>query len=132
TATGTAASWIIGNAASDANTLRLDAATPTITVAALGTNAVARIDAVLAGDDGLVKDGAGVLSLNNANTYSGGTSISAGILHAQNAAALGSGDVTVAAGGRLRLQGGIDIANDLYLNGTSALRSNLGQNVVSG
>ncbi|NCX97209.1 MAG: hypothetical protein EBX35_01075, partial [Planctomycetia bacterium] len=52
---------------------------------------------------GLVKSGAGLLTLGGQNTYSGGTTVTAGTLVAPNASALGLGDVTIAAGGTLKL-----------------------------
>ena len=55
----------------------------------------------------LTKAGTGTLTLSGANTYSGGTTISAGILNIQNDSALGSGSVSVASGATLQLQGGI-------------------------
>ncbi len=47
----------------------------------------------------LVKLGVGTLTLTAANTYSGGTSLEAGVIGIGNARALGSGTVTVGAGG---------------------------------
>lgn len=44
---------------------------------------------------GITKTGAGTLTLTNANTYDGGTTLSSGILQVQNAASLGTGTVTI-------------------------------------
>jgi autotransporter-associated beta strand protein len=54
----------------------------------------------------ITKVGTGTLSLTNANTYSGGTTVSAGTLLAGHDGALGNGNVSVAAGATLKLQNG--------------------------
>jgi len=51
----------------------------------------------------VVKTGSAWLTLNGANTYSGGTYINQGQVNTGNAAALGTGDVTVIPGGLLQL-----------------------------
>jgi fibronectin-binding autotransporter adhesin len=58
------------------------------------------------GDSGaahLVKDGDGTLNLTNANSYSGGTTVDAGTIRANNisGSATGSGNITVGPGGTL-------------------------------
>jgi autotransporter-associated beta strand protein len=68
----------------------------------------------------LIKNGLGTLTLSAANTYSGGTTINAGTLNATNSAALGSGNVSVAAGGKLVFgANNLTIANNITLNGTT-------------
>lgn len=52
----------------------------------------------ITGAHGLIKDGLGEVSLNNANAYSGGTTINAGVLDAAVDGALGSGTVTLSGG----------------------------------
>lgn len=126
--TSTAGSWIIAN---DVLTLDVTTGAPTITVNALGTNASARINSEIAGTDGLTKAGAGRLILGSANSYTGATSISEGNLTILNGGALGSGDVTVESGARLQLQGS-SVANNININGTSALYINGGSNTLSG
>ena len=59
---------------------------------------------VISGPVGLVKQGSGTLTLSGTNTYSGGTTISTGVLQVGNILALGSGLVTVS-GGFLDLNG---------------------------
>ncbi|MCX7415405.1 MAG: autotransporter-associated beta strand repeat-containing protein, partial [Planctomycetia bacterium] len=89
---------------------------------------------------GLVKDGTGTLTLTAANTYTGVTTINAGVLDLQNALALGgtAGGTTVAAGAALQLRGGITIGNEtLSLSGsgignTGALRNISGNNTYGG
>ena len=55
---------------------------------------------------GLIKTGAGLLNLNAANTYNGGTTIQTGTLQLNNPTALGS------TGGQLTLNGGLLNLND--------------------
>jgi autotransporter-associated beta strand protein len=57
-------------------------------------NQATNISAVLAGTQGLAKSGEGTLMLNAANTYTGGTLISAGTLVASHEGSLGTGPVT--------------------------------------
>jgi autotransporter-associated beta strand protein len=66
------------------------------------------------------KTGTGTLSLTNANTYSGGTTINSGVLEAQNNSALGTGDVTVGSGTSLQLSGAIQVNNNITISGTGA------------
>jgi autotransporter-associated beta strand protein len=129
--------WVLDNSGSASNTLTLSGTTPTITVNNLGngsiTNSTVTISAVIAGTNGLIKDGAGtvagqsthgrgVLVLSGANTYSGGTTISSGALAAANSSAFGTGAVTVASGAQLQIRG-VTIANTVNINGASALFS---------
>lgn len=75
----------------------------------------------LAIDGGLTKNGAGTLTLSNANTYSGGTTVSAGRIEVTNNTALGSGAVSIAAGANVLLNANsLTIANDFTLNGTTS------------
>ena len=53
---------------------------------------------VITGNGGLAKQGAGTLTLVGANTYSGGTTLSAGQLNLNNASALGAGTFTISGG----------------------------------
>jgi autotransporter-associated beta strand protein len=46
----------------------------------------------------LVKNGAGSVTISTANTYSGGTTLNAGTLNVNNASAIGTGSLTIAAG----------------------------------
>lgn len=71
----------------------------------------------------LTKSGISTLKLTNANSFSGTTTISTGVLNIQNAAALGTTAnlTTVSSGGTLELQGGITVtAKTLSLNGAGA------------
>ena len=53
---------------------------------------------VIAGNTALIKNGPGGLTINNSNTYAGGTSLNGGVLTANGAAALGSSTIAVNAG----------------------------------
>jgi fibronectin-binding autotransporter adhesin len=69
----------------------------------------------------LTKNGAGTLTMSNANTYSGGTTVSAGRIEVTNNTALGSGAVSIAAGAHVLLNANsLTIANDFTLNGTTS------------
>ena len=50
------------------------------------------------GTAGLTKSGTATLTINNANSYSGGTVLNAGTLNINNAAAIGTGSLTIAGG----------------------------------
>jgi fibronectin-binding autotransporter adhesin len=55
----------------------------------------ATINSILAGTTGFTKLGTATLTLSNTNTYSGGTTVSAGTIAFSNIGALGSGGVTL-------------------------------------
>jgi fibronectin-binding autotransporter adhesin len=65
----------------------------------------------------ITKVGTGTLTLTNASTYSGGTTVTTGTLVAGHAGALGVGDVTVASGAMLTMQNGAN--NDYVFDGAS-------------
>jgi autotransporter-associated beta strand protein len=75
------------------------------------TLAVGPGDAVIApavsGEGRLIKQGAGLLVLDTANTHAGGTVVEAGTVEIRNAAALGSGPLRVLAGATVRLDVGL-------------------------
>jgi autotransporter-associated beta strand protein len=92
----------------------------------------ATINSILAGTT-VSKAGLGTLVLTGANTYTGVTTVNAGVLNIRNAAGLGTvaGGTTVAAGAALELQGGFAVgAETLGLTGT--LRSVSGSNTWGG
>jgi autotransporter-associated beta strand protein len=64
------------------------------------------------GDGGLHKSGVGILTINTANTFTGGAFINAGAIVANHADALGTGDVTVASGAALGV-GDVVMANTI-------------------
>ena len=65
----------------------------------------------------IIKVGTGTLTLTNASTYGGGTTVTSGTLVASHNGAFGDGDVTVAAGAILKLQSGA--TNDYIFDGAS-------------
>jgi outer membrane autotransporter protein len=105
-----------------------------------GSGASAVISSVIAdNNDGLIKTGAGTLTLSGANTYTGGTTISGGTVAAASQTAgvidaLGSGTVNLD-GGKLRATVSGDLQNAVTFadNKTSVLSAATGQqvNVVS-
>lgn len=76
-----------------------------------------------AGNHKLIKAGEGTLRLANANTYTGGTTISAGSVVVTNSNALGTGAVTLN-GGDLDLRADVEI-NELNGVGEEALKSDI-------
>ncbi|MEY2518652.1 MAG: fibronectin-binding autotransporter adhesin [Verrucomicrobiota bacterium] len=88
----------------------------------------------------VTKTGAGEFVFSGANTYSGVTTISAGVLNIQHASALGTtgAGTTVASGAALQIQGGINVGNEpLALSGsgisnTGAFRNISGTNSFGG
>jgi fibronectin-binding autotransporter adhesin len=112
-------------------TLTLAGATAQANTIDVADTAVATIAAPLAGTAGLTKAGPGGLVLAAANTYTGGTTVAAGVLAVGDGAVAGSigGDVTVAAGARLAFDrsdsvtfaGGISGAGELEQLGSGTL-----------
>ncbi|MFN2507824.1 MAG: beta strand repeat-containing protein [Chthoniobacterales bacterium] len=98
------------------------------------------ISAIISGAYTLTKSGAGTMVLSGASTYTGLTTVGAGVLNIQHASGLGStaGGTYVVAGGALQLEGGIAIgAEGLGLNGNGvagngALRNISGNNSYAG
>ncbi len=96
--------------------------------------------AIGTGSGTLTKDGAGTLVLGGNNTYSGTTTVSAGVVNIQHGSALGStgAGTSVVTGAALQLQGGIAVGNEaLSLTGTGisadgALRNISGSNSWAG
>lgn len=68
------------------------------------------VSGVINGNGGVTKTGAGTLVLTGANSNTGPTTVSAGVLNLRHADALGSSNVTVANGASLDLQNDITLA----------------------
>lgn len=130
-----------GATISGTGTLALGGATRTFTV---GDSTAAAADLTVAtavsGAVGLTKGGAGVLVLSGANTYTGTTTVSTGVLNIQNNTALGTtaGGTTVASGAALEVQNNITVTGEgLTISGTGvggngALRNISGTNTWTG
>jgi len=115
--------------------------TGTLTVSNLGGSTIASgaLLANLAGSGGLTKSTAGTVVLAGDNTYTGTTTVSAGILNIRHDNALGAAGgantTTVASGAQLQLQGNISTAEQIGIvgtgpDGTGALRNISGTNTL--
>jgi autotransporter-associated beta strand protein len=130
--TGTAVIQSTG-ALAQAGSIDLGSATRTFTISDGTPTIDVSILALISGAGGLTKAGAGTLQLSGANTYTGGTTVSSGLLTVSGAAAkLGTGNVTVlssATGSQLQIQSGVTnaVANTATLSITnSSFGSGLG------
>ncbi|WP_233235904.1 autotransporter-associated beta strand repeat-containing protein [Bordetella sp. LUAb4] len=81
-----------------------------------GNGAALTLNGVLSGDGALLTQGATDLTLNNLNTYTGGTRIAGGTLTLGNDQALGTGTLTVADASTLAGSGPRVVANAVQLN----------------
>ena len=79
---------------------------------------------VIGGAGSLSKIGSGTLNLTGANTYSGGTSLTAGTIGVGNNTALGTGSLTMSNNTTLQALSSVTLANDVTLNGTSTFDTN--------
>ncbi|MCP5174047.1 MAG: autotransporter-associated beta strand repeat-containing protein [Moraxellaceae bacterium] len=80
---------------------------------------------VISGTGSLVKDGAGLLSLTGANSYAGGTQVTAGKVALDANTALGTGAATFAKDTELSLgiSKGVSVANAIEVNGEVDIHS---------
>jgi len=78
------------------------------------TNSYTIAGSAIAGTASLTKSGAGTLTLTNANTYSGGTTLAGGTLYVANNNALGTGPVTNKGAYTLNLNDGISVTGLTY------------------
>jgi len=135
TAIATPGNWILDNNGSAGNILTLAGTTPTITVANTST-----ISAVITGS--LTKAGTGTLILTNANTLTGGITVSSGIIRITKAAALGNAtkQITLIAMGDKMLEldgssGNIALGSGitfLVSEQEGAIRNLAGDNIING
>lgn len=105
------------------------AGSSTLTVNTTGSSSYAGVvQDGAAGTIAITKSGTGTLALNGANTYSGGTTISAGTLKANNTtgSATGSGSVAINTGGTLGGTGTISGAVSLASGGIIAPGNSVG------
>jgi fibronectin-binding autotransporter adhesin len=94
----------------------------------------------IGGSGGIDKSGTGALTLLSANTYSGSTTIAAGVLNIRNATALGgtAAGTIVSNSAALQLQGGITVTGESLsiagggISNDGALRSVSGTNTWAG
>lgn len=126
---------------SDAGTCSLTAATAingsgqTVTFGGNATVTVTGVIGTVAG--AVIKENNGTAIFTVANTYTGGTTITAGAINIRHANALGtSGTITVNSGGTLQLENNITVSRVLNINGvgtstSGAIRSVSGTNIIS-
>lgn len=135
----------IGTTAQSVNSVSLKngsitGTTGTLTSASAFALDAGSVSAILAGSVGLNKNTSGTLTLSGANAYTGATTINAGIINFQNAAAFAtSSAITVASGGTAQVQGGIaggsqalSLAGSGAAGATGALQSVSGSNSYAG
>lgn len=136
TTTNTAYSWTVDNNGTSANILTLAGVSPTITVNALGGTAGVTLSAVITGTNGLIKAGAGPLTLLGVNTYTGGTVINGGKLTVTSDRNLGSvpgafnaNNITLSNGTlNINANFSLDAKRGIYLAGGVSLIQALGGN----
>lgn len=73
---------------------------------------------IISGAGSVIKAGSGTLTLSHANTYTGGTTVSSGILDVQADGGLGGGNVSVGSGASLKLELG---SSQNYISDTATL-----------
>ncbi|HEY8578227.1 MAG TPA: autotransporter domain-containing protein [Devosia sp.] len=80
---------------------------------------------LISGSGGIVKQGAGVLSISGNNTFTGGTIIEEGTVSMHHGSALGTGSITLRNASRLVMSYGrsTTVTNDLVLEGTGSVTS---------
>ncbi|WP_179298075.1 autotransporter outer membrane beta-barrel domain-containing protein [Mesorhizobium carmichaelinearum] len=81
---------------------------------------------------GLTKSGDGLLTLNGANTYTGGTNLYGGTLSLGNNNALGTGPLSAFGGTTIDIQSGVSIANDLLVNSSPTIQVGSGTATYTG
>ena len=117
---GGATGSIGGGAISDGGTLIIDRDNALTLGDAGGLHLVGTSVASISGAGSLQQIGAGVTTLNTANSYTGGTTISAGVLAIGAAGALGTGAVSMS-GGELLTTTNQTLTNALNFSGTSTI-----------
>jgi autotransporter-associated beta strand protein len=127
-----------GSFAIESGTVSVGGSAPSISVNASRT---LTINITLAGSTDWSKAGAGTLVLAGANTYTGNTTISAGVLNIRHNNALGAtgagNGTTINSGAALQLSNNITIAETISLNstgigGSGGINNLSGSNIISG
>ena len=95
------------------------------------TNYTLQGTAGIAGATGLTKSGAGIVTLANPNTYTGGTTVGAGILETDNNSALGSGLLTMS-GGTLSNNVSSTLTNNVNLSSAATIGVGTNQTLMLG
>src|SRR3989441_14347 len=109
-----------------------------VTGAAGGNNTSTTFSGVIqngSGPGARAQTGTGTPTLSGANTYTGATTVSAGVLDVRNNSGLGTtaGATTVASGAALQVDGtGLSIAEPLTLNGTGVANGGALRNLANG
>jgi autotransporter-associated beta strand protein len=89
---------------------------------------------IISGTGSLTKQAAGTLALSASNSFSGGSTLSAGVIRAAHNNALGTGALVSSAGTTLEVTNGINLANNLsvynvrFLNGGNTLSGTITNN----
>jgi fibronectin-binding autotransporter adhesin len=92
------------------------------------------LNEIISGTGSLTKQAAGTLTLSASNSFSGGSTLSAGVIRAAHNNALGAGALVSSAGTTLELTNGINLANNLsvynvrFLNGGNTLSGTITNN----
>jgi fibronectin-binding autotransporter adhesin len=92
----------------------------------------ATISAPIVGAGGLEKTDPGTLILSGANAYSGGTSVTDGILGVGSNSALGSGALTMEAGTTLQAEANVGLGNAVTLDGAATIDAQTNDLTLSG
>ena len=90
---------------------------------AAATGGTTTFSGIVSGAGALTKSDAGTVILSGTNTFTGGVTIANGVLQVNNAAAAGTGSITIgaaaAAANRLLVNGGVTIANAISFGNTT-------------
>jgi autotransporter-associated beta strand protein len=98
-----------------------------------GGSSTILVDSVIGGAGSLNKIDAGILILAGANTYGGTTTVTAGSLQINNAAAIPSASVTIdslAAAGRVIVNGGVTFPKDVTVGAGGAITGAVGRGLI--
>ncbi len=113
TDTSSSAVWKLSPATTEK--LTLGGTTPVIQVNDLGATGFVNMNVIMAGTNGLIKDGPGILGLSKTNAFTGGTTISNGTLRLQANNLLNS-NLTIQSPGVFSLNGFVNNSNSPGIN----------------